>query len=205
MLSVTIKTKPITIFFRFIRILFFYVNGGNFKISAYVKNLDSSKFQGGKLIVQVRYAFGQLGESIEGKVGAIDPKKKVKVDFEGADKWGVLANGHALFWANVVDSNGHSVGLCCEDSKSLQKQELGYHVHTFHALSLAEFYSLTALFVNSIAFIANIILTAYVNREKLSDIGKFLQNNSISIASFVVLIVFLWVFFVYVLYDRYGL
>lgn len=99
MLSVTVKTKPITKYFKFVRVLFFYVNGHNFKISAYVKNHDlTQQFQGGKLVLYVTYAFGTLMEKIEGKIGLIEPTKGVKVDFEGADVWGVLANGHALFW-----------------------------------------------------------------------------------------------------------
>jgi hypothetical protein len=213
MLSVTVKTKPITLFFRVIRILFFYVNGSHFRISSYVKNFDSPTFQGGKLTVYVKYAFGQLYEEIEGKVGAIKQGEKVRVDFEGANKWGVVANGHALFLANLVDNNGNLVALCDEDKKSLQKQEftvgkrdlVGYHVHTFHALSLAEFFSLTALFVNSLAFIANVILITYVNQEKLSDAWSFLQINSALIVPFAFVIVVLWIVFVYFLYDRYGL
>jgi hypothetical protein len=204
MLYVKIKTKPITVFLRFIRILFFYVNGGNFRVSAYVKNLDSVKFQGGQLKILVTYAFGQLEEAIEGKIGVIEPGKVTKVDFEGADKWGVVANGHALFWANVVDNNG-LVTLCDENSRPLNKQPDGYHVHTFHALSVAEFFTLTALLVNSLAFIANIILTSYINREKLTNAWSFLVINSAPIALLVLVLVVLWTALVYLFYDSYGL
>jgi hypothetical protein len=205
MLYVTIRTKPITRFFRFIRVPFFYVSGGNFRISACVKNIDSTKFQGGKLSVNVISAFGQLKLLIEGRVKPIDPKKEVEVDFEGHDVFGVLANGHALFFANVLDNANTLFVLCDEKSKALQKQELGYHVQTFHSLAVGEFFSLAALMVNSIAFIANIILITYVNREKLSDIWNILQNYIVPIAFFAVLIILLWIVFVYVLYDRYGL
>lgn len=205
MLSVTLKTKPITVFFRFIRIAFFYVNGSHFKISAHVKNRESSKFQGGKLTVEVNYAFGQLSERIEGKIGTIEPQKEAIVDFEGRDKWGVLANGHALFFANVEDNNGKPIELCGENLQPLEQQPFGYHVHTFHALSVAEFFSLTALFVNSLAFIANIILTTYMNREKLSDIWNATQNYGVIIVSIPVFLILLWIVFVYVLYDHYCL
>lgn len=170
MLHLKVKTNPITRFLKFIRIPFFYVNGSSFKISASIKNLDSQQFQGGKLQIIVTYAFGNLFESIPAQVGAIKPKDEAKVDFQGQDKWGVLAHGHALFWARVWDNKGNSVQLYDENSKQLAIQKQGYHVHTFHSLTPGELYSLIALTVTSLAFVTNVILTIMINYDKLSAI-----------------------------------
>jgi hypothetical protein len=53
MLQLEVKTKPITKFLRFIKILFFYVSGSKFKISALVKNSSMQKFLGGDLLIVV--------------------------------------------------------------------------------------------------------------------------------------------------------
>ncbi len=80
-----------------------------------------------------------------------------------------------------------------------------YHVHTFHALSLAEFFALTAISINTLAFVTNIFLTAYVNRINLNDPLNFLQIYSIPIILHVGFFVALWMLFVYKVYDHYGL
>ena len=103
MLEIKVKTEPITRFLRFVRILFFYVGGSNFKISASVKNLSSQQFPSGNLLIIVTYAFGDLFELIPARVGSIEPNKEIEVDFQGHDNWGVLAQGHALFWATIVE------------------------------------------------------------------------------------------------------
>ncbi len=58
MLQLIVKTKPLTVFFRFLRVLFFYVNGHDFLITVYAKNHSSNRFEGGDLIIHVKYAFG---------------------------------------------------------------------------------------------------------------------------------------------------
>ena len=131
------------------------------------------------------------------------------MDFEGHDIWGVLAQGHALFWAYVVDSAGKTIDLCDEKGGKLPKQlDWGSHVHTFHSLGFGELCALLALLVNTIAFVANILLTSFVNIEKLSVLWNTVFY-SIPVSTIVTLtflaIVSLWLVFVYVLYDRYGL
>jgi hypothetical protein len=167
MLQLKVKTTPITRFLKFIRIFFFYVNGSNFKISASVMNPSSQKFNGGNLKIVVTYAFGNLWEQIIAQIGPIEPKGEVKVNFQGQDKWGVLAQGHALFWASISDNSGNLVQLFDKQSRPLVRQEQGYHVHTVHSLTPGELYSLIALTVTSIAFVTNVILTIIINYGKL--------------------------------------
>ena len=170
MLHLKVKTNPITRFLRFIRIPFFYVNGSNFRISASVANLGFQQFQGGKLQIVVTYAFGNLVESIPAQVGEIKPKDELKVDFQGQDKWGVLAHGHALFWVTFYDNNGKPIQLYDEKSNPLAVQQNGFHIHTFHALTPGELYSLIALTVTSIALITDVILTIIINLDKLLSV-----------------------------------
>ena len=232
MLNVKIKTKPITKLLHFIRIPFFYVSGGNFRITAKIKNFDSAEFQGGAITILIRYAFGNLTELIQMRVDAIEPQKEVKVDFKGHDIWGVLAQGHALFWVYVVDKATKPIDLCDEKGKTLQRQPdteasddekqllpkivYRYHVHTFHSLSFGELCSLIALMVNTFAFITNIVLVAIVNNEKLSGLWNAFVNYTVPLLNYtvplftivalsLVIIVALWIVFVYYIYDRYGL
>lgn len=212
MLNVKIKTKPITIPFKVIRVPFMYVSGSHFKISALIKNLDSQTIQGGQLQITVSYAFGNFFERMTGYVNEIRPQQEVKVDFQGNVKWGVEANGHAIFFAVFFDSAGNEIVLCDERSHPLDRQRLGYHVHTFHALTVGELYTLMALTVNSIAFITNILLTALANSAKLSEGWNSLLNYQLILAvplatilNLAIIAEALWLFFVYVLYDRYGL
>jgi hypothetical protein len=205
MLYVRLKTKPLTRILRFVRILFLYTSGCNFKISAYVKNLDSVQFQGGTLRILVTYAFGSLYERINGKVGLIEPESEVKVDFKGSDVWGVLANGHALFWVNVYDNTNTAIVLCNKKAKPLQKQKAGYHLHAFHAMTFGELISLIALIVTSFAFITNIILMTFINRDKLSDVWNTLWYFREPLTVLVVIAGIVWLVLVYVVYDRLGL
>lgn len=219
MLYVRIRTKPITRFLRFIHIPFFYVGGSHFRISAYITNFEATQFQGGELDITVRYAFGSLAEFIIGKIGAIDPNKEVKADFEGNDTWGVLAQGHALFMVRVVDKARNPVNLCDENGKPLQGQlhmkgkyengqlskipEYRYHVHTFHSLTAGELYSLIALTVNTVAFATNVVLTIIVNDK---SIWSYPVTMSLpAIVTLIIWLAILWIFFANCLYDHYGL
>jgi len=224
MLNVKIKTKPITKLLHYIRIPFFYVGGGHFRITAQIKNFDSVRFQGGVITILIRYAFGNLTERIQMNIGAIEPKKEVKLDFEGHDIWGVLAQGHCLFWANIIDNTNKPIDLCNEDGKPLEKQSeieatedgkqivqkpvYRSHIHTFHSLGFGELCALLALGVNTLAFLTNIILFSIVNNEKLSVLWNTLVYtvplSIIVILSFLV-IAALYLVYVYVIYDRYGL
>ncbi len=223
MLNVRIKTKPITKLFHFIRIPFFYVSGGHFRISARIKNFDSAQFQGGAITIFIRYASGNLTELIQMRVDAIEPQQEVNVDFRGHDIWGVLAQGHALFWVYVDDKANKPIDLCDEEGKPLQKQldteavndknqfvkwVHRYHVHTFHSLGFGEFFSLLALLVNTLAFFTNIVLVAIVNNEKLSAIWNSSVYNiplHTLVTITIPIIVTLWLVFVYLFYDCYGL
>jgi len=218
MLNVSIKTKPITMPFKIIRVPFFYVSGSHFRISALITNLSSQTIQGGELHITISYAFGNFFERMIGYVGVIRPQEGVIVDFLGNVKWGVEANGHAIFLALFYDNTKNLIPLCDEKSRPLGLQvdrvrnPLGYHVHTFHALTVGELYTLMALTVNSFAFIINIFMTALVNGEKLIENWNFFLNYQLILAipttiilSLVIIAIVLWLIFVYVLYDRYGL
>jgi hypothetical protein len=222
MLNISIKTKPITKLLHFLRVPFLYVGGSNFRISAKIKNFGSEQFQGGVITIFVKYAFGNLTELIEMGVEKIDPEKEVTVNFKGHDVWGVLAQGHALFWVYVVDKANKFVDLCDDNGKPLQRQMdmeavdderllkrvYRYHVHTFHSLGFGELCALIALFINTAAFITNIALVAMVNSEKLSVVwSTLIYSVPLSIIAILTIIVTvaLWLVFVYVLYDRYGL
>ncbi len=219
MLNISIKTKPITTPFKIIRVPFMYVSGSHFKISALITNLGSQTIQGGQLQIKVNYAFGNFFEQMIGYVnGVIRPQEEVKVDFLGNVKWGVEANGHAIFLALFYDNTGNLIPLCDKQSRPLGLQfdrvgaPLGYHVHTFHSLTVGELYTLMALTVNSIAFITNIILTALLNGTKLLENWDSLLNYQLTLSipfsiilDLLIVAVVIWIFFVYVLYDRYGL
>jgi hypothetical protein len=211
-LHIQVKTKPVTSFAKIIRVPFFFVNGGNFLISAYAKNLGATTFNGGSISINVKYAFGQLWENIKGKIGKIEPGQTERIKLEG-DKWGVVASGHALFLASVLDDAGTPVQLKGKNSEVLETQENQYkkktveeyHVHTFHALTLSEFYSLTAITVNTLAFLANIALNVYLNTSKLSSTWNVMQANSDLVIAIILIAIVLWGLFVYLIYDNYGL
>ena len=217
MLSVTIRTKPITRFIKIrkesklIHVPFIYVSGKQFKISVYVKNHGKTDFQGGTIKIYVRYTFGQFQETIKGKIGTIKPDKEVKVELEDYT-WGVLANGYVLFIAEIKDDYFNSIPLCDKKAKKALEpwKELGYQVHSIHALALAEFFTLTALLVSILVFLSNTILTVILNLEKLSkywtDNWNALQAYQRGLIIFAVIVcVGLWLVFVYGYYDYYGL
>jgi len=126
--------------------------------------------------------------------------------------------------ANIIDNANNLIDLCDEEGKSLQKQlyvetainakgqllnipVFRWHVHTFHSLSFGELCSLLALTVNTIAFIINLVLALIVNSEKLSGVWTSVWNilSNPNVLGLLVGVVAFWLFFVYVLYDRYGL
>jgi hypothetical protein len=171
-ISLRIKTKPITILLRLIPVPFLYVHGHNFKISISVKNLGPQSFNGGTVNVFVTYAFGNLFEQMSGTIPSVDANGESPVDLKGKDKWGVLANGHALFLANLSDANGNFVPLYDEKSQLLQKQKLDqkqqidvYHIHSFYSLTRGELYTLIALYLN-------ILLTILAYRDSLIELFR---------------------------------
>ena len=149
-----------------------YAHGYHYQISISIKNIGDAKFHGGKIVVYVLFAFAQFKEKIEADVEPIDVGHTINVNLENeGDKWGVLAQGHALFMAELFEKTATNQSLLvpCErvacqsqtfatqyksipiynkDSKAIEKQEKGYHVHSFYALSRAESYTLTALYVS---------------------------------------------------------
>jgi hypothetical protein len=135
--------------------------------------LGSQPFNGGTVNVFVTYAFGNLSEQMSGTVPlvAVNASGESLVDLKGRDKWGVLANGHALFWANLGDANGNFVPLYDEKSQLLQTQKLEiqkqqinvYHIHTFYSLTRGELYTLIALYLN-------ILLAILLNRDSLMEL-----------------------------------
>jgi hypothetical protein len=189
-LYVEIKTKPIyEIRKRFVRTLL-YVHGYHYQISVSIKNIGDNKFLGGKIVIYVLFAFGQFKEKMEADVLPIDIGQTVKVslDKEG-DKWGVLAQGHSLFLAEVFEKTATNQSLLvpCErvncpsqtfasqyrsipiyniDSKLIEKQEKGYHVHSFYSLSRGESYTLTALYISIFSLVI-------LNFDKITAFFRF--------------------------------
>jgi len=179
---VTIKTKPITRLLRFIPVPFLHVHGHNFKISISVKNLGTQTFNGGAMSIFVQYAFGNLQEQIKGAIPSIDAKKECLIDLHGNDELGVLAHGHALFYANISDLQGNLIPLYDEKSQALQIQAIiittynenrqavqrpifVYQVHTFYSLTRGEIYTLIALYTN-------ILLTILVNGDRIVEVFR---------------------------------
>ena len=169
-LHVKIRTKPLTRLLKVIPIPFLYVHGHNFKISITIKNFGPQRFNGGRIWIRVTYAFGNLNEEIEETVQSIDAHKERVVDSKEQDNLGVLANGHALFWAELSESQSGIVRLFDEKSKPLQLQHLTvdgrtrnvYQVHSFYSLTRGEIYTLTALYVN-------VLLVILANWDKLAQ------------------------------------
>ncbi len=176
-IHVTIITKPLTKFLKYIPIPAFlglYVCGHLFEISVFAENLGSQIFPGGNLNIFVTYAFGNLREVITGSAPTIRGGEKRQIDLKGRNKWGVLAQGHAIFRVELIDSAGNDVlPLYDKDGKPLQPQILIMHdkegrsipkgvthVHTFYSLSRGELYTLIALLVNVVAFCINIYFNA---------------------------------------------
>jgi len=162
LVHVTIRTKPLTKFLKYIPIPSFtglYVCGHLFEISGSVENLGSQMFPGGHLNIVVRYAFGNLIEVMTGAVPAVSGGEKHPIDFKGRDKWGVLAQGHALFLAKLIDSVGKDVPFYDREARPLQAQPSGLtHIHSFYSLSRGELYTLIALLTSVVALCINIFL-----------------------------------------------
>jgi len=162
LIHVTIRTKPLTRFLKYIPIPAFtglYVCGHLFEISGFVENLGSQMFPGGDLKIVVTYAFGNLTEFVRGVVPAANNGEKHPIDFKGRDKWGVLAQGHALFLAKLVDSAGKDVSFYDGEARPLQQQPNGLtHIHSLYSLSRGELYTLIALLTSVVALCLNIVL-----------------------------------------------
>lgn len=176
---VKIKTSPIYEIRGHYLAVPLYVHGYHFQISISITNLGPTKFNGGAIFVHVFFAFGQFREEIHADVEPIDVGKTIEVNLKGQDKWGVLAQGHALFVVELGEKTSttqsiltpcdkiefeqkifgiqyKSIPICNKDSKVLEKQENGYHIHSFYSLSRGESYTLTALYVSiSSIFILN--------------------------------------------------
>lgn len=183
LLHIKVRTEPCTRFAK-LRIPILYVGGRHFLISAKAENCDKTPFPGGDIIFTVTFALGNLKIQIPGTIGRVDAGKETEIVFTHGTKFGVLSQGHALFWAIVVDSSKKIRWLCDEDSKPLAIQEFGFHVHTFHSLTMGELYSLIALAVTSTVFITNTFLTYLTNK---SDIDSF-YNSFISNIPFTLII-----------------
>ena len=186
MLNVKIKTKPITKFFYIGRVPFFYVGGGSFIVSTRIKNMGSTTFQGGILKIVVEYAFTKFKETLEARIGAIEAQSEITVEAgkKGAIL-GVLSQGHAIFWAEVIDNANNSVDLCDAKGVMLAKQLMPvfefnngkwlknavyrYQVHSFHSLTSGELYALIAIAASTFVFLINVFLTIIVNFQKLVE------------------------------------
>jgi hypothetical protein len=167
---VKIKTNPIyEIHGHFINVPL-YVHGYHFRISISITNKGPARFNGGRLFVNVLFAFGEFGEKIEANVEPIDVGQTLEINLNGHDKWGVLAQGHALFLAELgekastttqsvlIPHNGKagqtynikykSIPICDKDSRVLDRQEKGYQVLSFYSLSRGESYTLIALYLS---------------------------------------------------------
>lgn len=162
LINVTIRTKPLTKFLRYIPIPALsglYACGHHFEISISVENLGSQMFPGGNLNILIRYAFGNLSEVIPGTVPAVSGGENRLIDLKGRDKWGVLAQGHALFLAKLRDSVGKDVPLYDSEAQPLQAQPGGYfHIHSIYSLSRGELHTLIALLVSAMALCINVFL-----------------------------------------------
>jgi len=91
---------------------------------------------------------------------------------------GVLAHGHSLFLADVVLPVGNAIQLYSKDGKKLDRQDGGYHVHSFYSLSRGELYTLIALYTN-------ILLVILLNHKELIEIiGKISEFITSSIKEF---------------------
>jgi hypothetical protein len=228
MLNVKVKTKPITRFLHFGRVPFFYVGGGSFRVTARIKNFDSTTFQGGMLKIVIQYAFTSFLETIEARIGAIEAHKEITVELGNKGViLGVLSQGHAIFWAEVVNNASNSVDLCDANGTSLGKQlheittfangsfsksaVYRSQVHSFHSLTAGELYTLIAIEVSTFVFLINVFLTIIVNYQKLSEAWMAFISYSIPVSLFGLVafiffcVVFAWLFFVHHVYDRYGL
>jgi hypothetical protein len=228
MLNVKVKTKPITRFLHVGRVPFFYVGGGSFRVTARIKNFGSTPFQGGTLKIVIEYAFTKFQETIEARIGAIGAQNEIIVDAgkKGAIL-GVLSQGHAIFWAEVVDNANNPVDLCDEHGIMLTKQLMPVltftngswlknavyrcQVHSFHSLTAGELYTLMAIAVSTVVFLINVFLTIIVNFQKLAEAWNAFISYTIPVSLFGIVAfiifgaVFVWLFFVHYAYDRYGL
>lgn len=60
--------------------------------------------------------------------------EKHPIDFKGRDKWGVLAQGHALFLAKLIGSAGKDVPFYDREAQPLQPQPSGLTPHSLTLL-----------------------------------------------------------------------
>lgn len=173
---VKIRTKPLAKLFGirgFYWVRFpLYIHGHDFRISISITNMGTTKFNGGKVIVRVFYAFVKFPENIPADVPPIDAGNTVKLKNLG--KWGVLAHGHALFLADLLEKVSPTqyklIPLCNEKSNLLDRQDNGYHIHSFYALSRGELYTLTALYVS-------VFSVFLLNFDKIIELFRRLLNS----------------------------
>jgi hypothetical protein len=168
---IKIRTTPIAKFFGYYVKFPWYVHGHHFRISIYIRNMDVKRFVGGLIQVVVSYGFVELPEIIRVPVPPIDIGNEVRIPLKG--KLGVLAHGHALFFAKLYDNRPLCYGqenlalLCDNNSQVLTMQPNGYHIHSFYALSKGELYTLTALF-------ATILSSIILNYDKILGLFRSL-------------------------------
>lgn len=177
MAYVKIKTSPIAKFFGYYVKFPIYVHGHHFRISISITNRGTARFNGGKITVRVFYAFVKFPENIPADVPSIDVGKTFELTKSVLGRWGVLAHGHALFLADLLEPISATqykiIPFCDEKSNLLYRQDTGYHIHSFYALSRGELYTLTALYVSIFsAFILNLDKIVVLFRNFLDFLGN---------------------------------
>jgi hypothetical protein len=158
MIHIDTFTKPLTKFLRYIPLpssAGLYVCGHEFEISGFVENFGNQTFSGGNLHIVIKYAFGNLHEEINTAVPMVNIGEKQPINL--GQKWGVLAQGHAIFLAKLTDSTGSIIPLYNKTGKQLPLQKDDYtHIYSFYSLSRGELYTLIALLINAVALLINI-------------------------------------------------
>jgi hypothetical protein len=172
LMHVKIKTQPKTRLLGYIPIPFLYVHGNSFKISVFIRNSGNLKFNGGEIVILIKYAFGNLSESIRSAVQPVTAGEEIEVDLKGKSVWGVLAHGHSLFLVTLYEKQQTLVfvQLYNEKLEKLEHQEGGYHIHSFYSLTRGEIYTLIALYVN-------ILLAVLLNYERLLDAFRKISDS----------------------------
>jgi len=140
-----------------------FVTGGEYKLSARIKNFDPEDFHGGTFLVLVRWP-NKLTVRWEFEIETLTPNEVISVDYGVTH---VLDDSPALFLVKGTDVNEQAISFCDMNANRLKPQprefDAGFvHIYTIIPKNAEELYQLWAVIVAIISvvpiFIKDVIL-----------------------------------------------
>jgi len=131
-----------------------FVTGGEYTLSARIKNFSTEDFHGGNFLVLVRWP-NKLTVKWQFGIGTLTPNEVTSVDYGTTH---VLDDSPALFLVKGTDVDGQAISFCDMSANRLEPQphefDAGFvHIYTIIPKNAEELYQLWALIVAIISVV----------------------------------------------------